>query len=156
MKEPRTNLTWLLQRHAVCLGQVTKEFTKSDEVIYFACVEGHGRKNRLSSVLMTGYIDRDKMLPSDPEFDSSIYSMLLESPWFPMGVGKTPQEALSNFIERVNSPVLKDVSHLLPFLTDKVKKRWELRSLRDKLSGEYKFHKDLMFVVPEDEKGLKG
>ena len=150
------NFTNLITRTPMAVGMVSASLSgKPDEHVYFATLNAHHLNVRLAEVLTHGDLQREYFVGGDEEFDKEIFALLVLSPWFPLGIGPTPQAALINLIEKVNQPWMTEINHLLRILVNKVIKRWFDRSLRDKETGEFKFHIDATYVVPEDEKGFK-
>lgn len=157
--EPIYNFSKLIDAHSISLGRVNRFLTGlKEEHVYFAALEekvnSFGAKDHFSRILTRGQVLRENVISGDEIKDQEIYGLMVMSPWFPLATGPTPQIALMNFIEKMNQPWMTEQLHLLPLTTRKVLERWHKRSLFDKASGEYKFHLEMKYAVPEEEKGL--
>jgi hypothetical protein len=155
--DPIYNFSKLVDRNPIGIGLVSKSLTGlQDEYTYFAVLDIHRATNehhvQLTQVLHSGIIERGSLLASDEAQNAVVYGLMAQSPWFPLGTGNTPHAALAAFVEKVNQPWMSQNLHLLPLLTKKVLMRWHNRSLVDKESGDYKFHIDMQYVYPEEEK----
>ena len=155
--DPIYNFSKLVDRNPIGIGLVSKSLTGlQDEYTYFAVLDIHRATNehhvQLTQVLHSGIMERGSLLASDEAQDAVVYGLMAQSAWFPLGTGNNPHAALAAFVEKVNQPWMSQNLHLLPLLTKKVLMRWRNRSLVDKESGDYKFHIDMQYVYPEEEK----
>ena len=158
--DPIYNFSKLVDHNPIGIGLVSKSLTGlQDEHTYFAALDVSyvttEHHDQLTRVLHSGIVERESLLPLlpyDEAQDAVVYGLMAKSPWFPLGTGNTPHAALAAFVEKVNQPWMTENLHLLPLLTKKVLMRWHNRSLVDKATGDYKFHIDMQYVYPEEEK----
>ena len=155
--DPIYNFSKVVDHNPIGIGLVSKSLTGlQGEYTYFAALDvihvTSNHHNQLTHVLHSGIVERGALLPSDEAQDAVVYGLMAQSAWFPLGTGNTPHAALAAFVEKVNQPWMSQNLHLLPLLTKKVLMRWHNRSLVDKESGDYKFHIDMQYVYPEEEK----
>lgn len=148
-----TTFTKLLSSHPISVGQVSIHFSgQGGKVVYFAVLDGERKKQSLSKILSRADVNREDVQDNDDDYDREIYSLLVNSPWFPLATGTSPQAALANLTEKINQPWLSDTSHLLALLVDRFIDRWEKRDLKDANTGQYLFHADMKYMIPESEK----
>lgn len=147
----QTGFEYALATSTVNLGIVSNIFTGSGApIVYFATLSW-GRED-IAAILRNGGLPHDpgsvelkeviETTALESDYDRKIYGLLLQSTWFPLATGRSPQIALGNLIDRLNRNEVAKNLHMFRYLTEVVLDRWKAKNLRDNEIGEYKFHLD--------------